>query len=181
MRLFDSLPFLFSLALLGAAFAIGFVNLDIAAAVLLLVALGAVAVLIAAHRLRRIRGAERVALLVSGAALLYVALYVARLDVLLLFAVLLLIVGAGQSRTIGAMVGPLGAEGLAGPVASEARRTLLAIVLRLGVVLLAVFLLSALLWNAMASLNVGATADFTAFLLAALLILLLTLLVSLPE
>lgn len=175
------LPSLVSLGFIGAASVLASDHLDAVVGAFLLVALGVVLALVAASRLRRTKGTERIALLIAGSTVLYVALYVNPLDVLSLYALLLLLVLAGQFSALAALARPLSEKPLTRAEASEARRTLLAAALRLSVVLLAAFFLSAFLWNSVVALSLEATSDLTAFLLAALLILLITLLFGLPE
>lgn len=181
LRIVGLLPSLFSLGFLAVAFVLASDRLDPPVVVFLLVALAVVFALVAATGLRRTKGTERIALLVAGSTLLFVALYVRPLDTLSLYAILLLVVLAGQFSALGALTRPLGEKRLTRAEASEARRTLLAAVLRLSVILLAAFFLSALLWNAVVALSLGVTSDLSAFLLAALLILLITLLFGLQE
>ncbi|MEE9164504.1 MAG: hypothetical protein V3U17_06925, partial [Thermoplasmata archaeon] len=76
------LPSLFSLGLIGAASVLASDHLDAAVVAFLLVALGVVLALVAASRLRRTKGTERIALLIAGSTVLYVALYVNPLDIL---------------------------------------------------------------------------------------------------
>ncbi len=175
------LPSLVSLGFIGVASVLASDHLDAVVVAFLLVALGVVLALVAASRLRRTKGTERIALLIAGSTVLYVALYVNPLDILSLYALLLLLVLAGQFSALAALARPLSEKPLTRAEASEARRTLLAAALRLSVVLLAAFFLSALLWNSVVALSLEATSDLTAFLLAALLILLITLLFGLPE
>ncbi|MFQ5907687.1 MAG: hypothetical protein ACE5JE_02490 [Thermoplasmata archaeon] len=181
LRIVGLLPSLFSLGFMAFAFVLASDRLDVPVVAFLLVALAVVLALVVATGLRRTKGTERIALLVAGSTLLFAALYVRPLDTLALYALLLLLVLAGQFSVLGVLTRPLSEKRLTRAEASEARRTLLAALLRLSVVLLAAFFLSALLWNVVVALSLGATSDLSAFLLAALLILLITLLFALRE
>ena len=181
LRVVGFLPSLFSLGFIGAAWVLASDRLDLPVVVFLLVALGVVLALVAVTSRRRTKGTERVGLLVAGSTVLYVGLYVSPLDILFLYALLLLLVLAGQLSALAASARPLSEKRLTRAEASEIRQTLLAAVLRLSVVLLAAFIVSALLWNSVIALSLEVTSDLTAFLLAALLILFITLLFGLPE
>lgn len=181
LRIVGLLPSLFSLGFMAFAFVLASDRLDVPVVAFLLVALAVVLALVVATGLRRTKGTERIALLVAGSTLLFAALYVRPLDTLALYALLLLLVLAGQFSVLGVLTRPLSEKRLTRAEASEARRTLLAALLRLSVVLLAAFFLSALLWNVVVALSLGATSDLSAFLLAALLILFITLLFALRE
>ncbi|MFQ5985818.1 MAG: hypothetical protein ACE5KQ_00470 [Thermoplasmata archaeon] len=137
--------------------------------------------LLAVALLRESGWAERVALVVASSALLFVAVFVRGLDLLSLYGLLVLIVLTGQLRGPAEVVRSLRDRDLPPRDAVELRGVLSSILARTGVILLIAVLLSVLVWISLAAFTFAPTSEFTAFLLAALLIVILVLLATLPE
>lgn len=137
--------------------------------------------LTALARWKRQRWVLTLSIAVASSTLIYAGIYVQPLDLISLYGVLLLVMMTGRLSGLTETVRPLAHMGPPRHQANEVDRVLTVLLARLGVILTASFIISALIWTTLGYLGQGLTSANTAFFLALLVIVILALLTLRPE
>lgn len=127
------------------------------------------------------RWAEKLSIVVASAALLYVAVFARALDILPLYGLFVLVMMTGEFSGLSEMIQPMRDMPLRDHEVRELKRAISTVLFRLSFVLAASFVLSLIIWISLPLLDIGATSEFTAFALAAVVMIILAILFVLRE
>ncbi|MFQ5871388.1 MAG: hypothetical protein ACE5IB_04435 [Candidatus Geothermarchaeales archaeon] len=181
LKILNLLPNVLTISLVVLALAIGLNTLDSAGLTGLLIVVGLVSSFTTFALVKRLGSAEKLSVVLASSALLYVAIYVRPLNLISLYGLFMLIMMTGELRGLSETVRPIRDVTLLGHHSSEINKVLAAVLARLGMVLTVSFVLSTIIWISLGLFNLGPTSDFTAFILATVVIIILAVLSSLPE